>query len=237
MPWTLLTGEWRKLIFVNYEVEPELLKPFTPRGTQLNYFKGKCFVTLAGFMFNNIKVKGIKIPFHQQVDEINLRFYVVPSGASQQERGVVFIQEAVARPLLAYTVNFLYKEHYEIRSVRHVWNPDFDHQRMQYFWNDSQWNFLDVTASKKAIPIEPDSEEEFLTFQLRGYTKVNDEKTFRFTVSHPLWNVYPVMQSEIFVDFRKVYGDHFGFLETQKPASIFFAEGSPVRVTMRQKLK
>jgi uncharacterized protein YqjF (DUF2071 family) len=237
MPWKFLSGEWRKLIMINYQVEPQILQPLLPTGTKLNLYKGKCFVTLAAFMFNNIKVKGITIPFHNHVDEVNLRFYVVPDNESQEERGVVFIQESIPKPLLAYSANFLYKEHYEVKPVRHSWKTDLDHQHIQYFWKDAQWNFLDIKATKNASPIEAGSEEEFISLQLRGYTKVNEHKTFRYIVKHPLWTTYPITHAEINVDFKNAYGEDFSFLEFQKPSSIFLAEGSPVSIMMRQRLR
>ena len=51
-----LTAEWRKLIMANYLVEPELLKPYLPAGTELDYWNGKLHLSLVGFMFLKTKV-------------------------------------------------------------------------------------------------------------------------------------------------------------------------------------
>ena len=69
-----LTAEWRKLILANYPIDPTLLLPYLPKGTELDFFQNTCYVSLVGFMFLNTKVLGCKIPFHQNFEEFNLRF-------------------------------------------------------------------------------------------------------------------------------------------------------------------
>ena len=50
-----LTAEWRKLILVNYAIDPEILKKYLPFKTELDLWEGKCYVSLVGFMFLNKK--------------------------------------------------------------------------------------------------------------------------------------------------------------------------------------
>jgi uncharacterized protein YqjF (DUF2071 family) len=69
-----LTAEWRQLAMLNYEVEPSLLAPFVPRGTELDSWNGKTFVSMVGFLFLNTRVLGVPIPFHRNFEEVNLRF-------------------------------------------------------------------------------------------------------------------------------------------------------------------
>ena len=86
-----LTASWRKLIMVNYEVPRELLLPHLPHGTELDLHNGRCYVSLIGFLFADVRLKGWRIPFHVKFEEINLRFYVRhvdEAGVSRQGRGV-----------------------------------------------------------------------------------------------------------------------------------------------------
>lgn len=71
-----LKAEWRKLAIVNYEIDPRILIKYLPTGTELDFYKGKCYVSLIGFMFLNTKLLGLSIPFHRNFEEVNLRFYV-----------------------------------------------------------------------------------------------------------------------------------------------------------------
>ncbi|MFE8435874.1 DUF2071 domain-containing protein [Tenacibaculum sp. ZH3_bin.2] len=36
---SFLKAEWRKLVMVNYEVNPEVLKEYIPKGTKLDFLK------------------------------------------------------------------------------------------------------------------------------------------------------------------------------------------------------
>ena len=65
----ILTCEWRKLLFANYQVPAELLERHLPPHTELDYFNGKCYVSLVGFQFKNVKAAGVPIPFHTDFEE------------------------------------------------------------------------------------------------------------------------------------------------------------------------
>lgn len=71
-----LKAEWRKLAIINYEINPDLLLQYLPEGTELDFYRGKCYVSLVGFMFLNTRLLGLPIPFHRNFEEVNLRFYV-----------------------------------------------------------------------------------------------------------------------------------------------------------------
>jgi uncharacterized protein YqjF (DUF2071 family) len=73
---TFLTAEWRKLIMAQYIVDPATLAPWLPSGVELDLYQGQCYVSLVGFLFDKVRIKGLPIPFHTRFEEINLRFYV-----------------------------------------------------------------------------------------------------------------------------------------------------------------
>jgi len=83
-----LTAEWRYLVMLNYEIEPAILLPLVPKGTELDTWNGKTFVSMVGFHFRNTRVMGWGIPFHQDFEEINLRFYVRHKAEDGWRRGV-----------------------------------------------------------------------------------------------------------------------------------------------------
>ena len=96
-----LTAEWRNLVMLNYEVDPDLLRQLVPPGTVLDSWNGKSFLSLVGFRFLKTKVAGVSLPFHRNFDEVNLRFYVRRCEATEVKRGVVFVREIVPRWLIA----------------------------------------------------------------------------------------------------------------------------------------
>ncbi len=75
-PGAFLTAEWRHLAMLSYEIDPELLQPLVPRGTDLDTWQGRTYVSVVGFLFLRTRVLGIPVPFHRNFEEVNLRFYV-----------------------------------------------------------------------------------------------------------------------------------------------------------------
>ena len=90
---TFLTAEWKNLLMLNYAVDPALLQPFVPAGTELDQHDGITYASLIGFEFNKTRLFGRAVPFHQSFEEVNLRFYV----RRGTRRGVVFIRELVPK--------------------------------------------------------------------------------------------------------------------------------------------
>ena len=52
---TFLDAQWRKLVMINYAIDPEVLKPYLPFNTELDIWEGNCYVSLIGFMFVDTK--------------------------------------------------------------------------------------------------------------------------------------------------------------------------------------
>ena len=225
-----LQAEWRKLVMANYVVDKELLKTYLPYKTEVDLWKGTCYVSLVGFMFLNTKVKGLKIPFHIDFEEVNLRFYVQHESRDEWRRGVVFIKEIVPKPALSFVANTIYKENYETMPMRHQWQRSNDVITVEYGWKKKNWNLISVNANTTLNKIEEGSEEEFITEHYWGYTKINKENTSEYKVEHPKWDVYKPNDYLIDVDFVSVYCEAFGFLKFEQPKSVFLAEGSEIMV-------
>ncbi len=226
-----LEAEWRKLIMVNYAIDPQILEKYLPANTELDIWKGKCYVSLIGFMFLNTKVKRIKFPFHVNFEEVNLRFYVKRKlDGETPRRGVVFIREIVPKHLLTFIANKLYKEHYVTMPMSHEWQLGIDDLMVSYKWKKEKWYSCHVHASNSLHEILPGSEEEFITEHYWGYSKISENKTLEYRVDHPRWQVYPIKSYSVEVDFKSLYGEDFGFLNHQKPDSVLLAEGSKIQV-------
>lgn len=227
---TFLKAEWRKLLMANYAVDPEILKKYIPARTELDLWNGTCYVSLVGFMFLNTKVLDLKIPFHSNFEEVNLRFYVRHKKDEEWRRGVVFIKEIVPRAALTFVANTLYGEHYHTLPMAYAWHSNHETLSVEYRWKLNRWHSIKVVTEDKTLPIEAGSEAEFITEHYWGYTKLSDSKTSEYGVEHPRWDVYPTKSYSVDVDFGEVYGADFGFLNQEKPKSVFLAEGSEIKV-------
>ena len=229
---TFLSAEWRKLIMLNYAVAPTLLEKYLPKHTELDLHEGVCYVSVVGFMFLDVKLKGIPIPFHRNFEEVNLRFYVKNKDADgNYKRGVVFISEIVPKLALSLVANVVYNEPYETMPMQHNWTITENDLTVNYSWRKNKnWYAVEVVADNKLVEIETGSIEEFITEHYWGYNKNSATKTMEYGVEHPRWQVYPVKKHEITMDFAHLYGKDFAFLNNAKPASTLLAEGSEILV-------
>ncbi len=235
MPRTFLSARWEDLIMANYAVDPELLQPYLPKGVELDFFEGKTYVSLVGFMFRNTRLFGVPIPLLGTFEEINLRFYVKRPTENGFKRGVVFINETVPYPAVAWLANKLYKEHYTAVPTKHQILANAHNRELRYQWKTNKnWNHLQLKCSPNAVAMPKNSIEEFIFEHYYGYTKVSDTKTLEYRVNHPRWQVYPVIDYDISCDFKAMYGADFEYLATQKPDSVIVANGSNVTVDWKR---
>ena len=233
-----LRAKWKNLVMANYAVDPALLEPFLPAGTSLDFFEGKTYVSLVGFLFAKTKIFGIPVPRFGTFEEINLRFYVVRKEGNMKKRGVVFINETVPYKPVAWMANLLYKEHYTVMPTRHYWDKSSRNRLIEYYWeNKGNWNSLKVEAAPDSVIMQPGSMEEFIFEHYFGYTKVTEKISESYEVIHPRWMTFSVRNYSVDCDFGKMYGPVFAHLSTVHPDSVMHARGSDVFVNWkRQKI-
>ncbi len=211
----------------NYAVDPELMRPRVPAGTELDLQDGKCFVSLVGFMFLDTRVLGIPVPMHVNFEEVNLRFYIKREAEGETRRAVCFVKEIVPRWAIAAVARGLYGEPYECWSM--------DHERTErtvaYRWSkDGRNNSLSVEIDE-SIGVPPEgSHGEFIIEHYWGYTGRGNGRVDEYRVEHPKWELFSVKNKRIDVDFGAVYGSEFAFLADERPFSVLLAKGSEVAV-------
>ena len=232
-----LTAEWRKLILINYAVDKEILEKYLPPFTVLDDWNGKHYVSIVGFMFLNTKLKGLKVPFHGNFEEVNLRFYVKYNDNGEWKRGAVFISEIVPKPAITFIANTIYKESYRTLPMKHKWTETNEHLTVEYAWKNVNWNKFSVTANPTSEVIPLNSDADFITEHYWGYTKIGKNVTSEYGVGHPRWETYPISAYEIEIDFEKNYGKDFSHLKDNKPDSIMLVEGSEIYVKNGRKIR
>ena len=156
-----LTAEWKYLALVNYLIDPKILVPYLPNGTELDKYNGNHFVSLVGFRFLNTRLKGIPIPFHTNFEEINLRFYVKRKSGGQWRRGVVFIKEIVPKKMIAFVANNLFNENYiALKTDSELKFKDGSPAEVKYLWKfNNNWNYIYIYLDKEKKELLTDSEQ------------------------------------------------------------------------------
>jgi uncharacterized protein len=227
-----LTAEWKHLAMLNYEIEPTVLAPFVPVGTELDLWNGKVLVSVVGFLFVKTRVFGIPIPFHRDFEEVNLRIYVRRKAEDGWRRGVVFIKEIVPRAAIALTARKLYNEPYIALPMAHRIEEERGAVKSaEYSWQlGGQQNSLKLTTRGAPQVLCAGSNAEFITEHYWGYNSQRDGSTLEYRVEHPRWRVYEVADAKLDCDIAGLYGKQFCDSLSCKPSSSFLAEGSAVTV-------
>lgn len=228
-----LTAEWRNLALLNFDVDPDVLTPHIPAGTELDSWHGRTFVSLVGFQFLAMRVWGMAIPFHQDFDEVNLRFYVRRKTDQGWRRAVVFVKELAPHRAIAWTARVLFGENYlTVPMWHHVEPPNGDPRALRhvgYSWSlAGQDQRLELTISGDGRPAEKESLEEFIIEHYWGYSGGAGRRTIEYRVDHPPWKLWPAREARFDADVARLYGARFVESLSAPPASAFLADGSPV---------
>ena len=236
-----LTAEWRYLAMLNYTVNPALLLPHVPRGTELDMFDGKAYVSVVGFRFLAAKLKGLPIPFHRDFEEVNLRFYVRRRENGVDKRGVVFIQEIVPRFAIATVARLAYNENYRSLPMAHrivqsggTKNPQLS---VEYSWRlKTNLYRLKVSVAGGPRPAAEGSQDQFITEHYWGYCAQPDGSCIEYHVTHPSWQIWQTSDASLEGNIAALYGPEFAHYLNRPPASAFLADGSSVAVYAGRRL-
>jgi uncharacterized protein YqjF (DUF2071 family) len=213
---------------LNYSVEPALLERFIPAGTELDAFEGKTWLSLVGFEFNHTRIFGLRVPFHQSFEEVNLRFYV----RRASKRGVVFIRELVPKYAVAAIARFAFGENYSRVPMSHrVALAQGDVTEAEYSWGSGldQCSMRIETEGAGFLP--PDgSASQFITEHYWGYAAQPGGGCLEYEVRHPRWCVWRAKRAGFSGNAVGFYGTEVAQVLSRNPDSAFLAKGSPVTV-------
>jgi uncharacterized protein len=236
-----LTAEWRHLAMLQYEVDPAVLRPLVPDGTELDLWQGRALVSVVGFRFLETRILGTPIPFHRHFDEVNLRFYVRRMARGGPRRAVVFIREIVPRRAIALVARLCYNEPYVALPMRHTIAMDGAEDgkpgRVRYEWlHRDEWAALEVETRGPPARPATGSEEEFISEHYWGYTAQRDGSCREYQVAHLPWRTWVVERPSLRCDAERLYGPSFARALTGSPRSAFLADGSSVAVFRGRRL-
>ena len=220
---------------VSYEIDPTILTPLVPSGTELDFHHGITFVSMVGFLFLKTRVYGIPIPLHRNFEEVNLRFYVRRKTNEGWRRGVVFIKELVPRWAIAFSARMLYNERYTSLPMAHhielLSGERGSGQSISYSWRHNGIDsHLKMVAYGAVQEIRPDSVEEFISEHYWGYSSQRDGSVLEYRVEHPRWKIREAGDTNLRCESDDLYGRPFVDMLKRPPSSAFLAEGSAVRV-------
>ncbi len=235
-----LSAHWRWLVMLNWQIDPNLLAQDVPSGTQLDFFAGKTYVSIVGFLFQKTKLLGLPVPFHRHFEELNLRFYVRRNEGDELRRGVAFISELVPKWAIAATARRLFNENYVALPMKHDVQVNSNHEQhisVNYQWRYSGgWHRVSANGTGKPQPLAEGSMEQFIAEHYWGYSRQRDGSTLEYRVRHEPWQIWPAQNVEFSCHAESQYGNRFTHPLSRKPDSVFIADGSPVTVSFPRRL-
>jgi hypothetical protein len=232
-----LSTEWRDLVMLNYEIDPALLQPFVPRGTELDSFERKTYLSLVALRFARTRLFGsIAIPFHENFDEVNLRIYVRRREGSELLRGVTFIREIVSLPAVTLLARVAYAENYMTLPLRHSINLTESGGSIEYSWKSDRQQFrIRAQTEGTSSPATEGSLEQFISEHYWGYTQ-HRHRSLEYHVTHEPWRIWRAIDAGFEGDGRILYGSELGSILSHPPNSAFIADGSPVLVFVGKRI-
>jgi uncharacterized protein YqjF (DUF2071 family) len=230
---SFLTANWRYLAMLNFAVDPKVLEPLVPAGTELDFYAGNTFLSVVGFLFLDTRVAGLPIPLHRDFEEVNLRFYVRRETTDGWRRGVAFVREFVPRQAVAIVARTFYGEPYSALPMRHCLKHKEGRVFAEYQWRrGKRWETLAMSAIGVAQSSALGSHEEFITEHYWGYTARRTGLS-EYRIEHPRWKFWTAQSTRFEADVAALYGPQFVETLAATPASAFIAEGSHVEVKRR----
>ncbi len=228
-----LSARWSNLILITYAVPPALLTPHLPRGVALDTRDGQAYASLVAFDFLDTRVLGVAWPGFRNFAEMNLRFYV----RQGDRRGVVFIREIVPQWLVAKIANVAYNEPYVAAPLHSTTTTSAETLTVEHRlrWQ-GRIQRVAVTGSRASVRPAADSAEHFFKEHEWGFGRSHRGRTISYQVIHPHWDIYPLLDWEVDLDWGAVYGPEWAFLHTAQPSSTVFAVGSAVKVYLKRSL-
>src|SRR5438128_4176069 len=232
---------------LNYVVDPPMLAPLVPLGTEIDFENGETFLSVVGFLFLDTRLLGLPIPLHRDFEEVNLRFYVRKKSADMWRRGVVFVRELVPRRAIATVARVFYGENYVALPMKHQIDHVDLNLSVEYSWRRGRkWESLKMSARGEAQTIPAGSHAEFITEHYWGYTCVRARHAeadgrrrsgcSEYRVEHPRWRIWNADVFEFSADVAALYGEQFVEALSAPPRSAFIADGSPIEVLLREQL-
>src|SRR5438270_14092146 len=157
-----LTANWHYLAMLNFAIDPKILEPLVPAGTELDFHGGQTFVSVVGFLFLDTRILGLPIPLHRDFEEVNLRFYIRKKSAETWRRGVVFVRELVPRRAIALVARAFYGENYLALPMKHEIEHVDLRLDVEYSWRRGRkWESLKMSASGEPQIIPAGSHADF----------------------------------------------------------------------------
>lgn len=221
---------WENLVYVHFEVDPDIVRAIIPVGLEVDTWEGKAYVGLIPFQMRGISLPRMPaVPYLGTFPEVNVRTYVVRDGVP----GVWFCSLDINRLLPTLVARGAYSLPYCFGEVRHKRRGDIVTTTVRRRWprvDSPATTTLEVEVGE--LIDEPTDLEHFLSARWGLYSATR-RGTLRYAaVDHEPWPLYRAGLR--FLDDQLV--SMAGFGPPPGEPLVMYSPGVKVRVGLPRKL-
>jgi hypothetical protein len=186
----IMRQNWRELLFVHWQNDPQLIAETLPQGLTLDTFEDKAYLGIVAFRMNNVSFGLIPpTPGLSALNEINLRTYVRDQSG---RKGIYFYSLDATLRIAVWIAQRFFHLPYKFASVSYSDDPGENskyYEFQRHGDSGSQDRFVYTTSGEEYIS-EPESLEEFLVERYSFYTPHNRKKRLvRGNIYHEPYNL------------------------------------------------
>jgi uncharacterized protein len=187
---------WHDLLFLHWDLPPDVLRPLVPSRLEVDTFEGRAFVTITPFTVRGAKLRGLPpLPALSEFHEINVRTYVHLGG---EDPAVWFFSLDATSALAAALARASLRLPYCYARIRRSGAGEGrSYEASRVLPRGPATLSASWTAVGDPSPARPGTLEHFLTERYLLFSRAFGRKLFRLQVHHAPWLLRGVRGLEV----------------------------------------
>ena len=208
-PRPFLTAEWRYLALLNYEIDPGLLQPLVPAGTELDDWRGRTFFSVVSSSFSTRGCLASRFRFTATSRKSTCGSTCAPRPRGLAPGGRLHPRTGTARGNRfhgAHRLRGAVPGRADDARHRVRERPGRSPTRVVYAWRfNGRETLIDLRVQGDAQALEPGSQEEFIAEHYWGYTHSRTARRGSTRVEHAPWRVWTGAGARLDCDAAGLY--------------------------------
>ncbi len=219
-----MTQSWTRLTYLHWPYDPEVVKPFFPRGVEPDVYDGVSWVGLIPFAMRDVRVLGVRTPYVSNFLETNVRLYGIDA---EGRRSVVFLSLDADRLLPVLAARLAYRLPYVFSAMALEQHGD----ELTYGARRRVSGVRSRIRVRIGEPVEATPLDQFLTARWLLHSRFY-RGTATAQISHPAW---PLRRAELLeLDDGLVTAS--GLPAPEGPPRVLHSDGVDVRLGLPELL-
>ncbi len=217
--------DWRDVIFLHWEIDPDAVAPLLPRGVAPDVLDGRTYVGLIALRMCRVTVPPLPpVPYLSWFPEVNVRLYGV---GADGRGGVVFRSLDAARLLAVLGARAAVRLRYQWSRMSFRRDGATVSYASRRRWPDAPGARLRLAVRAGEPVAEPSRLEEFVTARWGLHERWYGGRTVYLPVAHPAWSLYRARLLDLGEDLIAAAGLP---APSGPPCSVLYSPGVRVRV-------